>query len=32
LEIDWDVLMHGTLTIGATTLTEAQLQALLAMI
>ena len=32
LEIDWDVLMHGTLTLGSTTLTEAQLQALLALI
>ena len=32
LEIDWDVLIHGTITIGQTTLTEAQLQALLALI
>jgi uncharacterized repeat protein (TIGR02543 family) len=32
LEIDWDVLCHGTITLGSTTLTEAQLQALLALI
>jgi hypothetical protein len=32
LEIDWDVLIHGNLTLGSTTLTEAQLQALLALI
>ena len=32
LEIDWDVQIHGDLTLGSTTLTEAQLQALLAMI
>ena len=32
LEIDWDVLIHGDFTMGTTTLTEAQLQALIAMI
>lgn len=32
LEIDWDVLIHGNLTLGSTTLTEAQLQALLALL
>lgn len=29
LEIDWDVLIHGDLTLGSTTLTEAQLISLL---